>query len=1627
MVRQLKLMLVLLAVFFVSLITVPAQAGIPALTVPATSNLGANQVTLTVQASENGTGYITLLPGSSTACGTGAQVKDGLDSNGSPAFRRGSLKLSANSSGSYTIANLIQTTNYTACFTADDGTSLQSTPATANLTTVAAATYSNPVWGLLGNPGFTSSSDYHALAYAPDGTPYLAYSYNTSGTVLKWDGAGWVTVGSPGFFTSDYPMSLVFAPNGTPYIAYEDSVNGMKATVKKFDGNDWAPVGDAGFSSGTMDFMALAIAPDGTPYTAFTEFESNITRVMRYDGSSWTPVGGIAFSDATRAALVFSLKFSPAGVPYISYLNYVPGEASGMTIGVKRLNSDSWELVGNPAFPYFPEGGIAFPLAFAPDGTPYLVYPDAANASKATVMKFNGSSWDLVGSAGFTPVAGWDFSLAFAPDGAPYLAYAGSGPQSGVMKYTGGSWITVGDAGIMKARYTSLAFAPDGTPTVAFRDLQFGNKITVMRFANPPVPPVLTSISPSSGLADVNTNVTITGVGFSNALRVMFGSKNAISFVVNSDSQITAVAPTAATGDVVDVTVTTYNGTSATSSADLFTYGKHAQNAIFTAAPVIFIGGTGVVSAHSSLDDALLHLPATYSSLTPETCTITSSYTIDTPFTGSPFEYVSMSLHKITDYAVIKADKEGTCTIAVDFPETTDHAAVRGTQSITIIPAVAPPLTAPTLSNLGANQATLTFQASYDSIGWFTLLAGSNVPCGSANQVKAGLDSANNTAYRRGSLSLIGSTPGHYTVRNLSGNTQYTICFIADNSMIQPTPVAVNFTTNAAKSFALPVWVVSTYQAEYQFPSVGGISFAPDGALYVAYNKDDSNTVYSKTHQQVDRIVGNNAYHLNKFNLLTWTGYIGTVTPVFAPDGTLSIIDARSVQSFISYGGGKGWNKKQLTTEDIFSGSVAFAPNGELYVGAKVVPHEFGGIDLDLVRRFDGTNWVDVGTQSLLQNPGKYPYNFIAFAPDGSLYLAGNQKILRFDGSDWVTVGELSADITAFAFAPDGTLWVAAGSPSKIYKFNGSNWFDMGSDGTTSGRGGGTSIAIAPDGTPVIAGSDGIWPEKVYVKKLSGSSWVSLADLDLPDNMSRLNNSRTVAVTFSPDGTPYVAYAPFSPDTYKVLRLVDTAQYVTYNGNGNSSGTVPVDTTGYALNATATVLGNSGALAKNGYVFNGWNTAADGSGTSYQPGATFVMAASSTLYAQWAAPVAPPSGLVSWWRGEGNGLDVLGTNNATLHSTTNFSFASGKVGQAFSFSGAISEYLDAPSSASLNFGTGGFAIATWIKSNDNDSYRRLVTKRTGGTWYSLALNGGKAFFEIAAGVNCTSSTTVADGKWHHIVVSRDQAGTSPRKYHLYIDGVENTSLADSGLNLDNSAPLELGKWYTESHGGTYAGLMDEVQIFNRSLTAAEIHGIYNAGSAGLALTPTVTNISPSSGFASGGTSVTITGTGLSGATAVNFGATDATGFSVTSDIQATATSPAGVIGQTVDVTVTTPGGTSATNSADQFTYTLQYQAKNQTTGNSYTTLAEAITAESTSIAEDIRAYGGQFDGAITLATSLNLYGGYDDLFSVKGSLPTTLNGSLTLSGGTAKVDSVTVKGVLTIKGGSLQVNGVTVQ
>jgi len=83
--------------------------------------------------------------------------------------------------------------------------------------------------------------------------------------------------------------------------------------------------------------------------------------------------------------------------------------------------------------------------------------------------------------------------------------------------------------------------------------------------------------------------------------------------------------------------------------------------------------------------------------------------------------------------------------------------------------------------------------------------------------------------------------------------------------------------------------------------------------------------------------------------------------------------------------------------------------------------------------------------------------------------------------------------------------------------------------------------------------------------------------------------------------------------------------------------------------------------------------------------------------------------------------------------------------------------------------------------------------------------------------------------------------------------------------------------------------------------------------------PTVTGINPSNGPAAGGTQVTVTGVGFTGATAATFGPTVGQRLNAVSDTQIVVLSPAGSPGA-VDIVITTPGGTSNTSPADQFTY-----------------------------------------------------------------------------------------------------------
>jgi polyvinyl alcohol dehydrogenase (cytochrome) len=155
----------------------------------------------------------------------------------------------------------------------------------------------------------------------------------------------------------------------------------------------------------------------------------------------------------------------------------------------------------------------------------------------------------------------------------------------------------------------------------------------------------------------------------------------------------------------------------------------------------------------------------------------------------------------------------------------------------------------------------------------------------------------------------------------------------------------------------------------------------------------------------------------------------------------------------------------------------------------------------------------------------------------------------------------------------------------------------------------------------------------------------------------------------------------------------------------------------------------------------------------------------------------------------------------------------------------------------------------------------------------------------------------------------------------------------------NGPPIESGGliWATNWNGATLYGLSPQSgqPVVAQSTPSMEhfttpsasdgklflaTGNTVEAYTAATSLRPTVSSLSPSSGRSAGGTHVTITGANFTGTTAVDFGAAPAPQFTVTSGGVVTATAPAG--SGTVDVTVRTPSGTSATSSADRFTYVL---------------------------------------------------------------------------------------------------------
>jgi hypothetical protein len=220
---------------------------------------------------------------------------------------------------------------------------------------------------------------------------------------------------------------------------------------------------------------------------------------------------------------------------------------------------------------------------------------------------------------------------------------------------------------------------------------------------------------------------------------------------------------------------------------------------------------------------------------------------------------------------------------------------------------------------------------------------------------------------------------------------------------------------------------------------------------------------------------------------------------------------------------------------------------------------------------------------------------------------------------------------------------------------------------------------------------------------------------------------------------------------------------------------------------------------------------------------------------QWTTNNLPP-GLISWWNADGNTLDVTGLNPAASSGQT---YAPGRFGQAFHFNG-VNQSVTAPGSASLDQWP-QFTLEAWMKLDQtadpsDDSPGRMVINRVGrandqvnfnqgyqfGFWDNarrLVLNfntNGQAWIPSRFVTEAVLPAPLPTNVWLHVAATYDHNAVI-----LYLNGVPlKTNVIGAATVAHSTSSFRIGM--DDNGNCPFLGSIDDVRVYNRALTAAEI-------------------------------------------------------------------------------------------------------------------------------------------------------------------------------------------------------------
>lgn len=292
---------------------------------------------------------------------------------------------------------------------------------------------------------------------------------------------------------------------------------------------------------------------------------------------------------------------------------------------------------------------------------------------------------------------------------------------------------------------------------------------------------------------------------------------------------------------------------------------------------------------------------------------------------------------------------------------------------------------------------------------------------------------------------------------------------------------------------------------------------------------------------------------------------------------------------------------------------------------------------------------------------------------------------------------------------------------------------------------------------------------------------------------------------------------------------------------------------------------------------------------------------------------------VAKWQMENDWTDAVGTFDGTAYGSPVFGDPIAGGSYSATFDGS-NDYIDVGNDASLR--PGAMTICGWVKPGQNTVDQTIVARwdSVGGVnqrCFVFGVNAsGKLYLRVTSsgssdGDLAVSATTLKIGYIYFVSGTWD--GSTIK---IYVNAVaDGTPVSHSGIfESTNQTTIGAvgGRVGTDYPVALFTGSMHDMRMYNSALTATELAVIMG--------TPTVIfSLTPATDATAGGAEITITGLGFTGTTSVKFGTDDAASYTVDSDTQITATTPAHATAS-VRVTVVSPNGTSADSTADDFVF-----------------------------------------------------------------------------------------------------------